>query len=704
MIQTVKCIKTVSKILLIAPFNKNFTAIATKNKNIKIISKKSCETIQNIYSELFGEHTSAINFHPTLDLVAIANDNHLYIINTTNHDIVQSIKTEEGKITILSFLEKSPYLITGTKNGRIMQYRYDGKIHISRLSSFQSNRDNRVTAITHNQEYLAASNNHGDISIIKFNSHTRKFRLKASTSTISAMAFLEENRLLFGSVDGTLSILQIEQNRVIKQIKSLHKDIRHIVPFKDLPYALIVSRSNSLILLHTKQYKIITSNFLHFETEITHLLLSENNQLLITFKDNSVYKVFLPTQADLLITLHQKQLFKVFQLLESNPMLLETQEAKKAASLYENLYSRALLEYIATNNIKALEPIKPYEQITLKEYDYKSLLLAYKNFPRLQQFYKDKKYALAYALCEKFPSLKFTPQYKKMEEEYRKCFTQAQKQMLLKQEERAKEILAPFATLPNKRIVIQLLLRQNRTFLSFLKAISKKDYASIEMLIETNPNFKEIPSYLNLQEEARQSIEHIKESINNAKIKEAEEEIQKIQYIPLIKEEIHQLYRLTQDAKKLLHYYEKNNFIQCYETLDANSELESMELAKLLEKHWKKSMDLCEIAALEGNIEAIKEHLGELLYIHSRKNKIGDLFRLALQSKIRTRTGRKQYKKAETIIYFYIDLFGLDSEIKKLMQAFENNAKNTLAITLKQQRNKKRDSWSYTDLLKLKVS
>ena len=174
--------------------------------------------------------------------------------------------------------------------------------------------------------------------------------------------------------------------------------------------------------------------------------------------------------------------------------------------------------------------------------------------------------------------------------------------------------------------------------------------------------------------------------------------IKKLQNVPNVKEELYRLYQHAQEAEKLLHYYEKSNFTQCYETLDANSALESMQLAQLLERHWNKCIESCEIYALEGNIKAVKDKLGDLIHISTRKNKIGDLLRLSFHSKIKNELQERHYKTAENLIYSYIDIFGIDSEMKQLMKAFEKLTQQTLAITFMQQKHKERNSWLYTDI------
>jgi hypothetical protein len=167
----------------------------------------------------------------------------------------------------------------------------------------------------------------------------------------------------------------------------------------------------------------------------------------------------------------------------------------------------------------------------------------------------------------------------------------------------------------------------------------------------------------------------------------------------MIKEEIEELYKLTQEAKKFLNYYEKNNFVQCYETLDTHLELDSMQLAKLLEEHWKKKVYSCEIFALEGNIKALKDTLGELIHVTTRKEKIGELLRLSFHVKIKNEINYSHYKSAENFIYSYIDIFGMDSEITQLMKKFESSSRRKLAITFMQKKHKERNAWRYADII-----
>jgi hypothetical protein len=110
-------------------------------------------------------------------------------------------------------------------------------------------------------------------------------------------------------------------------------------------------------------------------------------------------------------------------------------------------------------------------------------------------------------------------------------------------------------------------------------------------------------------------------------------------------------------------------------------------------------MQKCEEYALGGNIKDIKKTLGVLIGLYSRRNKIGDLLRVSFHVRINTLADKKDFKGAEAIIYSYIDIFGMDSEIAQIMKKFEKISAHKLAITEAQSQRPRRDSWRDFDII-----
>jgi hypothetical protein len=73
--------------------------------------------------------------------------------------------------------------------------------------------------------------------------------------------------------------------------------------------------------------------------------------------------------------------------------------------------------------------------------------------------------------------------------------------------------------------------------------------------------------------------------------------------------------------------------------------------------------------------------LGELINLKTRRDKIGDLFRLGFHIKIKIFIHKKTYKKAESILYSYLDIFGIDKETNNIMRMYEKLSKTKLALS-----------------------
>jgi hypothetical protein len=145
-------------------------------------------------------------------------------------------------------------------------------------------------------------------------------------------------------------------------------------------------------------------------------------------------------------------------------------------------------------------------------------------------------------------------------------------------------------------------------------------------------------------------------------------------------------YKILQDA------YAKNDFKLCYEIID-RYELTNTQLCSLLQKHWKKLIVECESFALQGDAKKILSSLGELLFIESRSDILGDLLRLSFYKKISMLQEEKNYTSAQNIIYSYVDIFGYDCEIAQEIKKFEQVSRKKIAILTHKEDRKSRTFW-----------
>lgn len=649
--------------------------------------------------------TTAIDFHPNGNICAIADNKVIYIISLTDKSVLQTIFTHNGTIDILRFIPNRPYLVSGTKKGRVMLCRYDSHSEISRLVSFPHIKEKRkitnnyVSVFAFSQNYMASSGYGGCVSLINLNSHKQVKFFCASKVRVNSLCFIDEEKLLFGNVDGVIYLQALKNKEKALSVNMPFTDIRNIVHFPQSNFVIISGKSNSISLVNIKTAKIISQKYLTFEDEIHTMTLTNEQNLIVSLKNSQTYHVKFANTQDLKECIRNKNLQKAFEIINTDPRLQGTKEHKKAEALYDKLYAHAFISLINSNKKELEKSIDSIKNIKSKTDDVNLMYKAYNNYVKFTSLYLEKKYALAYNLSDKFPPLKYTSQYKKMEEAFKEAYTYAQKQILLGRQDIAQERLSPYITVLSKRRLIHLLLKQNKEFVEFLKALEKKDCRVINSLISKYEFFKDIPGYSALQKSQEVLLENVRISINNVKVDEAIEQIKSLQNFTCNEDELEELYDNALSVKKLLSSYEKNDFRTCYVLIDNDERLQKLEITKLLEKHWQKLMIECENYTLQGDIQSIKETLQELINIPTRVQRTGDLLRLSFYTKIKHLISKNKFKSAENIIYSYIDIFGLDTEIKTLMRTYEKLYGNKLAITANQNLMKERNVWLNSEFI-----
>ena len=701
-----ECYRTRSDITTFTLLKEDALAFSTKVHGAKLFSTLECSAVKNLSLDLLGHKTTAVAFSKTEAIMAFANSNTIYIVNTQNKLLIQTIRTFEGEIEKITFIPDSKYLITGTSHGRVIQYRYDGRSGLSRLFSFTKNslqrgeyKESYISAFSFFDGLLAISGNDGSIVILRLNTYRNRHIFDNLKARVSALCFLDNSTVVSATIDGLITIHSLKKYEIKKSIDTSLRNINSIVIMPNPNFIMLSGASHKLLLIDIKKAKVVATSYLSFDQNVSHLDLTKDNQLLIVLQSRRIIKVKLPTAQDIKEFLLHNELDKAYEIIDKDPMLQGTREHKRVEVMYEKLYEQAVSALIDSNTKEAKKLMLMFSDVASKKDEISSIFRAFEYYPRFITLYLEKKHALAYAMAEKYPTLKRTQQYKKMEEKFKETYTFAQKQILLGREDIAKEILSVYATVLSKRALLNLVLKQNRDFITFLKAVNEKDFVTVDALVKKNEAFMQIPSFTALQHEIDNSLEKVQTLIDKGDTEEAVLVIKKYLNTPSIKDELQRLYSDSKLVKKLQQNYEADNFINCYEILDSSETIHNLNLSKMLEKHWTKIINEAEELALKGDLKGIKRVFGELIKVKTRTDKIGDLLRLSFTIKIRSLIANKSYKNAQSIIYSYIDIFGLDSEMRLLMRSFERVIGKKLAIIQNKDQVVPRDNWLNSSLI-----
>ncbi|MDK9692782.1 MAG: WD40 repeat domain-containing protein [Sulfurimonas sp.] len=684
-------------------------AYSTKFHGVKIFDLETCEIKKSIAHISLNSSVSVSTFSPNGHYFAFANAPFLFIIDIETKELLQKIEVQDEEIQLLSFDATSSYIVAGTKNGRVLQYKTNQSNLLSRLCSFPYEREkspqktkddkNFVSAFTFYKNQFACSGYGGAIFVIDFYTQANKNILTHSKNRVDALCFLDENRLAVGSSDGNVDVVFLNNPHTYKSVRIPILGIKQLLIMPNPNYLMVIGKSNSVAIIDIQNYKITHSRYIEFETTIHSVAISKSDSLVAALENNKIVNVALPGIAKLRSLILQNSLAEAFKLIAKEPMLQGSYEYKMLEEKFEKSYESATKALINQNSALALQIISPYKEIPSKAAKIKELFEAFRHYLRFQALFLEKKYALAYAMCSKYEPLKLTIQYHKMEQVFKLAFSNAQRHILQNNLESAKALLAQYNTVLSKKPLIKLLLTQNREFVALLKAIQKRDFQTINLLIDRNELFKQIPNYIALNSQIEETFQKAEAAIQKGDAEEAKKLLSMLEEIPDVAQKTEELHRKYKHVLALQKAYSENNFIECYEILDVHQHLKFIELGVLLEKHWSKLMQTCEEYALAGNIKGVKKTLGELLALHSRRHKIGDLLRVSFHVRIQTLINAHDFRGAEAIIYTYVDIFGIDSEINHIMKYFELSSSRKLAITEEQSQRPRRDSWRNFDII-----
>ena len=695
MIKMQDCLRTRSETIALQKLDNNLIASCTLHHGLKILSFEKCEVTSKITHEDLTSSSLCVAISPNTEFLAFNKDFNILVMHIPSKTIIKTIKTDHETIELLEFDKQSKYIFAATKSGRILQYRYDGSSLLARLYSFntQNTTNNRaiVSSFAFNKNIMACGGAKGVIFTINIHSRAGKHIVKNDDYHVNSICFINDTIIASGDVNGTIYFNSLKNSNLIKKIQTAFSKIVQILLMPNPRYIMVVGDENYVSIYDTQNFKLLHSKYIKFNSGIIKVIVVNKTSLLVALKNNNIQKINLPDLDILKSYVESGSLDKAFQFVERHLMVHGTQEHLELEDAYAEIYKKALTALTNQNKGKALDIVKMFKYTESKKEEIKLLFKAFQNYSRFKSLYIEKKHSLAYAMAEKFPPLKRTFQYHKMEEAWRDSFKNAQRQIAHGLIENANTLLHDYVMVLEKRPFVKLILNHNNDFMLFLQAIESKNFKTVEKLAKKNLLFTKIPTYSNIKNDINEEIIKIQENIDNGELDSAIIKLTKLQNIDSISDKINTQINECKAIKKLQDAYEENNFIECYEIIDKNYSLHSIKLALLLQDHWSKIISECENAALRGNIKDIKKTLGELINLSSRRDQIGDLFRLSFHTRIKGLLAKKAYKNAESIIYSYIDIFGIDSEIISIMNMYEQVSKNKLAIS--QNGRQSRDSW-----------
>ena len=627
--KTLHCFTTKSKITNLTKLDNNLFYYNTISDGIKIFLAPQSKIIKNIQFENFNPKTSLICVSKDAKFIAFCNKNIINIISVETNSIINTIDVYD-MVTSICFDDTHTYIFVGTSIGEVHQYKYNINLKLSFLHKFFKSKYNFTNIMVSSQTKLVSGDEYGTILIVDIYTY-RLQELHLNTKIkATAISLIDDENILIGDDKGYLSFFSSEKNKIIKNLMTPFTRISQIITTPNKKYVLLNNDNYYITLVNLEIRKISILKYLIFEYKIINIAISDDGLLYVALENNDILNINIYNTKKLSDLVENNHINEAYKLVKANPLLEDTVEYEFLEQRYKLAYKEATLGLIYKDKTAIIKLKSIYRNISSKQEDIENLDKAFKEYKHLKDLFSEKKYAICYALIDKFPALKATLEYKKLEERYKSSLLAAQHQMSVNKQDLARIILQDYITIRSKRPILKPLLENNSEYL-------------------------------------------------------AHQEINKIKA------------KLDTNTLTFHRAYNHNEFRRCYEILDENPSLNDLELAKLLSKHYKKIIFKCDEFALNGDIQNVQKELGTLLKISTRKKKTGTLLRVSFQAKIKKLIEEVSFREAENMIYSYMDIFGIDSDLTILMKRFEKVSSITLAISEQHQIKKDENAWYYNN-------
>ncbi|MEA1918357.1 MAG: WD40 repeat domain-containing protein [Campylobacterota bacterium] len=673
MIKPYRIVKLNSKIVSMACFSDNRLGVITDDHYVHFLNTPKGSIDKTFMLASMGNQPKKLAFSSDAHYLAYATQHYIYLIDLEIQKAITRIEIDAAQAEILCFDSDNKHLIAGTNTGRVLLWQCEHQEMLSRLTSFPEHThhmipplNNYVSALAH-YRHLVASSGYGDSVVISdYLSGAHPIRIYSERSRINTIVFLDENCLLVGNEEGKVGKLYIHENRPHRQLSASIGAIKHMVILSDKTFALVASTHKDIALINIDTMEVIESHYISVTDNITAMVLGRDMLLYIAQESGLISCAKLMPVETLQMRIENRQFELAYELVQEFPILKESSWFHDLEKIFAQHYAMAIQALLLGDDNRAHHHLKAFIHTPIKKKNVQDLFYAFHHYKRLQYLLEKSLLNAAYGLVEAYPPLKMTPEFRAIEKEWEDLFSKAQKLIIKDKEIEAKKILQAFNRVSSKAPLIRLLLEVSTDIIHFSKAIASRDYTRLHKMTKRYPALKMMPSHQSVIEESDLLIEEIMNALKEDRFKDAHARCELLLDMPHLQKHYEHISHFIQKAEHLFRVEADNELRQCYETLDSAAQLAILPRSKMLESRWQDMMNVCENAALKGDVADILKCIKPVMPLPSRQEKLGSLLRLAYLIQIRTLD--KDDQGFQIGVTNYARFFGSDSELQQLLK------------------------------------
>jgi hypothetical protein len=246
------------------------------------------------------------------------------------------------------------------------------------------------------------------------------------------------------------------------------------------------------------------------------------------------------------LAIQNKNFFDAYSLLERNPFLSKTDNARKLELIFIKAFSEAKKMIFADpirNGAKAQEILKPFSSVPAKKEMMFSLMKHYTIFLNADTFIKEKNFKNYFLLTQEYPFLKNEEMYKKVctlaESAIKKITLLAQERLYDEAIEGIKQILVFLPYKDELAAIANKIQREKK----LVAAIASNSMTEAYELTSAHPELEELQEFIDYEKSFDDTLSKAMEAVSKGEIKQTQSILAPYAAIPIFKPKIRECIR-----------------------------------------------------------------------------------------------------------------------------------------------------------------
>ena len=504
-------------------FSKNLTL--KKGFKLKLLPNRPNEN-----STRFCEKYLAINIK-----------NNVYVFDLSLKKFIAIFKNKFDNLAV-NFDDKGRYLLIGDIAGNIFLYNLKAK----RVVFKTKHKDFISDLLIRDLEIVAGSYDRAVLFINTIlNSKIDRYLHVEKVKKI-------ENKNFLVSADEISDIINwTDENS--KDRVDLYEEFRDFFIEKEI---LIILTNKRVALYDLEKEVFLNKNFLNIEAEKIYKF---NNYLLFTNEGKIFYVDLFEDEKEFLDAILKEDFKKAYEFVDKNPFLKYSKGFERLEKLVALFIKRAKALF-EVDPLKAKANLSKLLIVPMFRSKIEKIINDYMNLIKFKKAVLENKFSLAYFLLKEYPLLKETKYYKLLEIKWERAFNKA---LLLIKENKiseAREVLMPFVGVPEKREIIEFILKNATLIFLLREKIMKKDFKGFFSLIKQNPILKNTKEYKKVIEYGEKLYQKALEFVENEEFEKAKEILLILEDFEGFEERVKELKEKIEISLKFLYYLNNKEY------------------------------------------------------------------------------------------------------------------------------------------------